>query len=565
MPMRAYVFALSALLLTLSIVPAQSAGDKDIKWYRGTPQGNRLYQITQCQSITFDWESDKFQDGDVHSVVEFNSEDDYNNCDFTNVTPLSVGRSAASTVTVGGSETLDVTKRWFASDQGDDCANGNMKTALKIRPLLQYKFDGRKCTGGRVNLVRKEPTVKACRKRCKRRRGCLAVQYTNTTTECVIYSQVPTGISFEEPDSSCEIATTSCDRDDTLSLSEPEPLEPITFPPVQPTPRPPTFRPPTQSPPTPRPPTLRPPTLRPPAPSPPVPTAPVFSCANSRGFSSRQQVGLVANPPLDEASGIVHGYANSQTLYTHNDFNGRPEIYAIATSEQRVGNRNWRAGELMSVFKIGGADFYDYEDIAIGPGPSGPSGPGYVYVGDIGDNGNDRDSIFVYRNQEPNLAAGSYTMTDTNILELQYSNGKGVNAECLMFDSFDNRLYIVTKRNGEIWRTAFVWPNGRDAQMNLEYVGKLGDLRGRVTGCDISRSGREILIKYYEEVVYYCRSLGESLAAVLSNRNRGRGQPYREEPLGEAITFANDRDFGYYTLSESSGASTIPLYYYSRN
>jgi len=254
---------------------------------------------------------------------------------------------------------------------------------------------------------------------------------------------------------------------------------------------------------------------------------------------------------LDEASGIVAGFRNPTTIYSHNDLTGRPELYAIATSN----TGRWNAGELQGVFKMNGAGFNDYEDIAISPS-------GKIFAGDIGDNSKRRNSIKIYRVSEPDLSRGSYTLMDTQVLEATYPGGSGINAECLMYDQYDDRLYIVTKSKGDIYRTPFAWGNS-NAKMTLVKVGTVKTRPGSITGCDISRNGREILMKFYDEVVFYCRNPGESLASVLSG-DKGEEVPYETEPRGEGVAFAGDRNGGYYTLSESAGSSTIPLYYYAR-
>ncbi len=49
-----------------------------------------------------------------------------------------------------------------------------------------------------------------------------------------------------------------------------------------------------------------------------------------------------------------------------------------------------------------GASCVDYEDISIGPGPNGSSYP-HLYIGDVGNNGMDRDTLQIYRFPEPDL------------------------------------------------------------------------------------------------------------------------------------------------------------------
>lgn len=462
------------VLLALGLPTAVHAEDKLIQWYYDTPQGGNTFNILQCQRLTFDWQ--QFGDDRSHDVWQFPDEAAYNNCDFSRATLL-IGARTSGVYSVSGTTTLPVTKLWYGSRQGDDCRNGQMKAALKIRPLFQYKFTDRDCVGAKLDVVKTEEDVKACRKRAKRRRRSLAVQYNVNTQKCHIYSTVPTAISRPVAGSTCEVATTSCDPSATLTLNEVAPVAP------PPTPPPPTPPPPTPPPPTPPPPTPPPPTSPPPA------SFTTLTCAS--GFGGRQQVGLVTNPPLDEASGIVSGFRNPSTVYAHNDLTGKPELYAVATSD----TGQWRAGELQGVFRMNGAGFNDYEDIAISPS-------GQIFAGDIGDNSNKRKAIQIYRVSEPDLSKGSHTLMDTRTLEASYPGGKGFNAECLLYDQFDDRLYIITKSKGDIYRTPFAWGNS-NAKMTLTKVGTVKTRPGSITGCDISRSGREILIKVSAEAVMH--------------------------------------------------------------
>ena len=62
-------------------------------------------------------------------------------------------------------------------------------------------------------------------------------------------------------------------------------------------------------------------------------------------------------------------------------------------------------------FEMEGVDMFDFEDIALGPGPEGPDGPDYIYIGDIGNNwdghcrGINADDYVVYRIPEPDVDA----------------------------------------------------------------------------------------------------------------------------------------------------------------
>ena len=79
-------------------------------------------------------------------------------------------------------------------------------------------------------------------------------------------------------------------------------------------------------------------------------------------FQSGSQVGTVAHSSLDEISGIAASRKNADVFWVHNDHKGStyaPEVFALTSSGKHLG-----------VYTLDSADDEDYEDIAIGPGPT---------------------------------------------------------------------------------------------------------------------------------------------------------------------------------------------------
>lgn len=308
--------------------------------------------------------------------------------------------------------------------------------------------------------------------------------------------------------------------------------------------------------------------------------------------------GLVDSTTLSEASGLVSSIINPGILWTHNDMgyqrlggrDGGPTSTIIASRDD---------GTIARTYHLDGAEALDYEDIAAGSGPV--EGQHYLYVGDIGGARGQRENIVVYRVAEPivtdsdvgagdagldassvatttSTAApqisaatqkinsdGSISLTDWDALTLTYPGGHQHNAESLMYDPLTHHLYLISRDDGSIWRTERVWGEEGNATMHLVQVGtkKSQPLRP-ATGADVSRDGREVLVKHYASILYYCREPGEDLGMVLSTRE-GIKVPYKRERRGESVAFAAQRELGYYTLSESGGkARDVPLYRYNR-
>ena len=299
--------------------------------------------------------------------------------------------------------------------------------------------------------------------------------------------------------------------------------------------------------------------IRPPTPRPtsnPLPKTAYFpnddlTCPEQSPFDSRQVMGLVDARTIPEASGLVAGVVNPEVLFTHNDLNGYPQIFAL----------DGGSGSLLGVFPLMGAAHVDYEAITSSPGPNGQGGK--VYVGDIGDNYNDRESVQIYRLDEPNVHQGSYAVS-VDTLDITYEGVKtGVNAECLMYDPYDGLLYIVTKEDGSIYRTPRPWGEG-STSMEMEYMGNMMIGNGYIVGCDIDISGREVMVKLYDEMIYFCRSPGQSLVSALLSKG-GKLAAYGYESQGEAVAFGGGYPApNFYTLSEARGARWVPLYGYQR-
>jgi hypothetical protein len=136
----------------------------------------------------------------------------------------------------------------------------------------------------------------------------------------------------------------------------------------------------------------------------------------------------VKDPDITESSGLARSGYSTSRLWTHNDSGGGTYIYALASD-----------GSTAATFNLGDASHKDWE--AMASYQSGSSS--YLYIGDIGDNGKKRDSIFVHRVVEPSLSSTGGTLKPETF-EFRYPDGKH-NAEAMMVAPGTHRVYIVTK------------------------------------------------------------------------------------------------------------------------
>ena len=268
-------------------------------------------------------------------------------------------------------------------------------------------------------------------------------------------------------------------------------------------------------------------------------------------FEEYQAMGPLNNPAIDEASGIAVSRQNPDLIWTHNDSGDMNRIFLIQNN-----------GIYRGTFRLLGAGNRDWEDMAIGPGPT--EDINYLYIAEIGDNLGRYPIKYIYRLPEPdiNLADSTVQWIDVENVDripFVYPDEVMMDAETLFVDPWTKDLYIVTKREFPVTVYKLPYPqSASDTTVALKY----GTLPfTTATAGDISADGKEILVKTYDKVFLWTRNEGESIGDAFMRQPLR--VPYTPEMQGEAIAFPEDGS-GYYTLSESRGGVAPVIYYYKR-
>ena len=206
---------------------------------------------------------------------------------------------------------------------------------------------------------------------------------------------------------------------------------------------------------------------------------------------------------MTESSGLTRSYAHPGVLYTHNDRGGLANLFALDAS-------GTRAVLTLDVLAV------DWEDIASTP-------DGKIWVGDIGDNERTRESIQVMEVDEPEVLVSDEVPSTT--YQLRYPDGPH-DAEALLVDPRDNRVYVVTKEP-DVGRV-YAAPTTLDAQGSnvLEYVGKAPL---NVTGGEFSPDGELVVLRNQGRAFFYSELGGTPTEVTLPR-----------QPQGESITFTAD-------------------------
>jgi hypothetical protein len=236
---------------------------------------------------------------------------------------------------------------------------------------------------------------------------------------------------------------------------------------------------------------------------------------------------------LPELSGLAASHLHPGLLYAHNDSGDSARFFAL--TEQAHVNAE---------IHLTGATATDWEDISVGPCPSGWC----VYIGDTGDNKVDRSNYVIYRVAEPATLAtdGSITTVSYQSFPFEYPNGEHHNAETLLVHPITGQVFIVIKESG-IPATVYEMPLPlmADTKVTLTVAGSLAipPAEGVVTDGSFHPCGDRLLIRTTSATGLF----GAKPVMV----------PVAVEPQGEGITYALDGR-RYFTSSETVSGDPTP-------
>lgn len=150
------------------------------------------------------------------------------------------------------------------------------------------------------------------------------------------------------------------------------------------------------------------------------------------GFSQNLSLNLSGILPNDlkETSGLTITPAGK--LWSNNDSGNAPNLYEVNSG-----------GGLLRTLHIANTDNTDWEDLAI-------DNQGRIYIGDFGNNSNNRQDLVIYRIPNPDLLSSDTAMADT--ISFKYANQRTFppntsewNFDCEGFFWFQDSLYLFTK------------------------------------------------------------------------------------------------------------------------
>jgi hypothetical protein len=242
-------------------------------------------------------------------------------------------------------------------------------------------------------------------------------------------------------------------------------------------------------------------------------------------YGEPQQTGTVPDV-LPELSGLAASQRHPGVFWAHNDSGNAFELFAID-----------EAGAVRARLTLTGADPRDIEDVAVGPCAPGDSRP-CVFLADIGDNFERRDSVRLYRLPEPESLADA--TLPVVVLTFTYPDGSH-DAESLVMDTRSGRLAVVTKARaslGNVYALDGVRPGATLQATKLGTLEVPEGLDRATTAASLHPSGQRLLLRTYSRVW----EVRQPDAARLEDLLKGQlvEVPGASQAQAEAITFLQD-------------------------
>jgi len=257
----------------------------------------------------------------------------------------------------------------------------------------------------------------------------------------------------------------------------------------------------------------------------------IARCPGSGPNCELESASVPLSDGLEESSGVAPSRAHPGIVWTHVD-GGAPYLYAVD-----------RAGGLVGKVRLGGVELTDAEDLSLAT----CDGRTCLYLADLGDNEERRDTVAILRLPEPDPRVDTLARPTRFPLLLPHGP-RDVEA---IFVLPGERLYLVSKgRSAPVSVYRYPGPLRAGSAPVLQEVQRLSDgprvLPRQVTGASASLDGSVVAIRTYETVSLF-REEGDTLAPLDPGTVNVRSL---REPQGEGVGVGED---GEIVLSSEGG------------
>ncbi len=278
---------------------------------------------------------------------------------------------------------------------------------------------------------------------------------------------------------------------------------------------------------------------------------------NSCVLLSQPDAPPLANPALDELSGLAVSKADPTVLWGHNDSGGKAELFRIG-----------RDGADLGRVRVTGARAEDWEDISAFEWQGKPA----LLIADVGDNKSQRKSVTLYAVSDPGRDGDQAKLLWQ--LDFRYDGGPR-DCEAVTVDEADHSVLLLTKRENPKRLYRLPLPGGRPP-VGVATAALLGTVAtvpqptaldhlenpvqgryfGQPTAMDLSPDGRSLLVLTYKNALRWQRHERQPWIEALASAPEVIALPFLRQ--AEALAVAADGQ-SMFVSSEGVGAPLLQV------
>jgi hypothetical protein len=239
-------------------------------------------------------------------------------------------------------------------------------------------------------------------------------------------------------------------------------------------------------------------------------------------------VSEIRDDRITESSGLAVSSKHDDLVYTINDSGNHPMIYAVRLS----------SGDVVGITDLASLDVEDTESIAV-------DARGILWLGDLGDNDEQRDDVSIIAFPEP--GPGTHHLTTADRYGVTFPDGP-VDVEGMLVHPTTDQVFLVSKNRsgpGTVYRLPTLAPGVTVEAEDLDV-----EAPEAVTDATFTHSGRQALLRTNDEVWVYDAKTWEPIGQI--------DTPKLEQ--GESVTVERgDRTILLGSEGENSPIVRVPL------
>lgn len=242
----------------------------------------------------------------------------------------------------------------------------------------------------------------------------------------------------------------------------------------------------------------------------------------------------LADPAIDESSGVAASRTLDGVFWTHNDSGDLPRVFAVD-----------REGRTRATFRIEGATAEDWEDMCV----FSRGERSWLLLADTGDNDADRRETVLYLVEEPRSlppeGAADASLPVAARIVMTYEDGPR-DCEGVGVDGASGQVLLVSKHRRMTKPGVYTFdlpgdlPGAGDRAGVRVVARKIAelDVPPLVTALDVAPDGQLAVVLHYVDAYVFARAEGEPWAAAFARSPARVKMPKRRQ--GESICFGPD-------------------------